>query len=87
MAGYARAALSKVEGVKLRFSAPAFNEFVVETKKDPGVIAEKLLHENILFGIRLGGDYPELERCTLLTFTEMNSRQEITKLCRLLRDA
>ena len=85
-AEYAKSALSKLAGVKLRFSSPTFNEFVIETEKDPNKIASRLLDEKILFGIRLKKDYPELERCTLMSCTEMNSEQEIERLCTRLKE-
>jgi glycine dehydrogenase subunit 1 len=85
-AEYAKNKLLKIDGIKLRFDSPTFNEFVIQTEKDPEEIMGKLLEKKILFGLRLQRHYPELENCILVTFTELYSQEDIDTLCNLLND-
>jgi len=82
-AEYAKKVLSGLSGFRLRFDAPTFNEFVLETDKDLKKIRRALIEKMIIPGLSLGKYYKELENCLLLTVTEMNSIEEIN----LLRDA
>ncbi len=69
-------------GFKLAFSAPFFNEFVVDLGGDAEEFRRRLLERGFVAGYPLGRDYPELKNHLLLTFTEMNSRQDIEALVR-----
>jgi glycine dehydrogenase subunit 1 len=84
---YAKKAISRVPGCKLRFSSPTFNEFVLETKKEPQDILKALRKERILGGVLLGRDYPELSRHLLITVTEMNTKEEIDRWANALSKA
>jgi glycine dehydrogenase subunit 1 len=83
-AAYAKEAISRVPGFKLKFTAPTFNEFVVESNPDPRELREKLLREKILFGIPLTRFYPKLNKAMLVTFTEVNTRGAIDRLIEIL---
>lgn len=59
------------------FSSPFFHEFAV--RMDEATHA-RLMEAGIVAGIPLGTDYPELEGCTLLCVTEMNTMEDIACL-------
>jgi glycine dehydrogenase subunit 1 len=73
-------ALTGLPGVRRRFSSPFFNEFVVETGRDGRDLAAELAAEGVLCGIPLGGSYPGLEHCLLVTATEMTTERDIALL-------
>jgi glycine dehydrogenase subunit 1 len=78
-AEYAKKALSGIRGCKLTFTAPTFNEFVIEIEKEPERVMQKLRGEKILGGVPLRRLYPELDHHLLVTVTEMNKREEIDR--------
>jgi len=83
-AAYAASKLSALKGCRLPFSAPFFNEFVVELQADPVEVNRALLKRGIVGGLALGrlygGTEPRLERGWLVAVTEMNTREEIDRL-------
>ncbi len=85
-AEYARKKLSAVNGVRIKFESPTFNEFVIETAKDPEIIVERSLRDSIVPGIPLKKYHPELANCLLVTVTEMNSQNDVDKLCSVLEN-
>jgi glycine dehydrogenase subunit 1 len=59
----------------LRFDAPFFNEFVVQTNgRSVEEVNAGLLEQNIIGGLPLERFYPELKGCMLLCATEVNQR-------------
>ncbi|MEW6487674.1 MAG: aminomethyl-transferring glycine dehydrogenase subunit GcvPA [Thermodesulfobacteriota bacterium] len=67
-------------GIRPRFSAPTFHEFVVRWPgEDPGRY-EGLLEKGFVPGLPLERDYPELAGCTLLCATETKSRADLEAL-------
>jgi glycine dehydrogenase subunit 1 len=78
-AEYAKSRLLKKGQIDLKFGSPTFNEFVVKLEKDPEELLEKLLEEKIVAGLPLGRFYDDLNDSLLVTFTEMNSREDIDK--------
>lgn len=83
-AEYAKKVTSRIEGCRLAFSSPTFNEFVLEVEKDPEKILENWRREGILGGLSLARFYPELKRHLLVTVTEMNTKQEIDRWAEVL---
>ncbi|MFQ5585439.1 MAG: aminomethyl-transferring glycine dehydrogenase subunit GcvPA [Thermodesulfobacteriota bacterium] len=79
-AHYLKNALSGREGIKVAFSAPTFNEFVIELLTDPEALLKRLLQRGIIGGIPLRRFYPELSRHLLVCATEINSREEMDML-------
>lgn len=82
-AHYAAGRIAEVPGFSLGYSAPFFNEFVVECPVAAADVNEHLLEHGILGGYDLGKVYgPESEMANklLVAVTEMNSRQEIDEL-------
>ena len=78
-ADYAKKAVSRIRGCKLIFTAPTFNEFVIEIEREPEKVLLKLKEEKILGGVPLKRFYPELDHHFLATVTEMNKKEEIDR--------
>ena len=78
-AEYAKRIVSQVKRCKLTFSAPSFNEFVLEIEGDPEKALKKMEQEKIIGGLPLARFYPELNRHILVTVTEMITRGEIDR--------
>ncbi|MFQ5514272.1 MAG: aminomethyl-transferring glycine dehydrogenase subunit GcvPA [Myxococcota bacterium] len=82
LARYARDRLTQA-GLRQPYSAPVFNEFVVEV---PG-LAERFpaaIERGLLPGLPLGRLVPEHEGQLLVCTTELNSREQIDRLVREL---
>ncbi|HXG52354.1 MAG TPA: aminomethyl-transferring glycine dehydrogenase subunit GcvPA [candidate division Zixibacteria bacterium] len=75
----AEALLAARAGLRRRFSAPFFNEFVVQSR-DPEALMRRCAEHKIVPGIPLGRWYPELADAVLVCVTEMNEGEEIEKL-------
>jgi glycine cleavage system P protein (glycine dehydrogenase) subunit 1 len=68
----------KKSGATLLFEgAPRFNEFVIQTRKDPYAINDKLLGERIIGGFPLKKFYPELDNASLWCCTETTAKSSI----------
>jgi glycine dehydrogenase subunit 1 len=85
-AHYAAAEIAKLPGYFVWSSAPFFNEFVVQTPAPVAEINDLLLDHDILGGYDLNQDYPDLTRHMLIAVTEMNTRDEIDQLVRVLSE-
>jgi len=79
-------ALAALEGagIRPRFSAAFFNEFVASVDNPVAALAAAE-RSGILGGIALGQDYPELRDGLLISVTEMNNRTDFTRLVEALR--
>jgi glycine dehydrogenase subunit 1 len=86
-ADYAKKAVSRIRGCKLIFTAPAFNEFVVEIEGEPEKVLLQLREEEILGGVPLKRFYPELDHHLLVAVTEMNRKEEIDRWAEALEKA
>jgi glycine dehydrogenase subunit 1 len=62
-----------------RFSAPFFNEFVVQTQ-NARTVWRRLKERKLIAGVVLEDWYPELKDCLLLCVTETHTRSEIERL-------
>jgi glycine dehydrogenase subunit 1 len=78
-AEYAKKTVSRVKGCKMAFSAPTFNEFVLEIEGDPAKVLKEMSREKILGGLSLERFYPELNRHLLVAVTEMRTKEEIDR--------
>jgi glycine dehydrogenase subunit 1 len=84
---YAAKKVSKIEGFSLPFSAPRFNEFVVRSPKNAGVLLEKLRTEKgIIGGLALSRYYSENPNDFLVCATELNTKQQIDNLAEGLKE-
>jgi glycine dehydrogenase subunit 1 len=86
-ARFAAAELAKVPGVKLAFSGPAFNEFVVELPRSVKIVNASLRKEKIIGPLALGTFYPELTKHGLVCVTEVTTRAEIERFADALAKA
>ena len=76
---YANKALCSVKGVNSRFTAPFFNEFVIQTNMPSHELNEKLLEHDIMGGVPLEWWYPELKNCILVCVTETKTKEQIDR--------
>jgi glycine dehydrogenase subunit 1 len=66
-------------GIHRRFTGPFFNEFVLRVP-DPTTALEAAERKQVLAGISLGNDYPEISDGLLVAVTEMNRSDEFGRL-------
>jgi glycine dehydrogenase subunit 1 len=70
----------RVNGGRLAFNTPFFNEFVVRTNGAGAAdVNGRALDDNIIGGLELGRFYPELEGALLVCATEVNKRDEMDR--------
>jgi glycine dehydrogenase subunit 1 len=86
-AHYLADALTAVPGVSLKFKAPYFSEFVIETSAPAAKVLAALVEENILGGIDLAQFFPQHRNCILVSVTEMNSVAELDRYAQALPKA
>jgi glycine dehydrogenase subunit 1 len=86
-AQFALRELEKIPGVKRSFSAPFFNEFVVELPRSVKLVNAELLKSKIVGPYVLGAAYPELTKHALVCVTETTSRTEIERFAQSLKAA
>jgi len=79
----AQAKLVQEGGLKPTFTAPFFNEFVLRAP-NLNELLQKCAAEKVVPGIALEPWYPELKDCFLVCVTEMNEREEIDRLVRII---
>jgi glycine dehydrogenase subunit 1 len=79
-------AVSSIDGVDLKFTAPFFNEFVVDFHQSAAGVLAWLEERRILGGIDLGRFYPELASCALMTATELTTSDDIAALASALKE-
>jgi glycine cleavage system P protein (glycine dehydrogenase) subunit 1 len=84
-AQFALAELGKLPGVRRVFSAPFFNEFVLEFPRAVRMINQELLRDRIIGPLPLGADYPDRAKQALFCVTETISREEIERLAGSLK--
>ncbi len=77
--------LEKIPGVRRVFSAPVFNEFVLEFPRSVKLINAALLREKIIGPFPLGTQYPELTKHGLVCVTETMPRTEIERFAAAVR--
>lgn len=86
-ANYAAGRLKSASGTALPFSAPFFNEFVVETPVRAARLLEALRDEKIVGGLDLAPYYPELPNHLLVCATETVSKNAIDAMAEVYRRA
>ena len=80
-----RAAVTAIDGVTLRFEAPAFNEIVVRVPRPAAVVLAELRARGVIGGLDLGRFYPDLADCILMNATELTTGVQIARLAGALR--
>jgi glycine dehydrogenase subunit 1 len=84
-ARFALAELEKIPGVRRVFTAPFFNEFVVEFPRAVKLVNAALLRDKIVGPFPLGQHYPELTKRALVCVTETTPRAEIERFAAAVR--
>ena len=69
--------LTEIEGVDSLFDRPAFHERVIRLPAAPAGVLRSLAAHNVLGGLDLSRDYPELGDAILVCATEKRSAEEI----------
>ncbi len=77
-------AIANVEGLRLKYAAPFFNEFVVDVGRPAAGVLAALQERKILGGLDLGRFYPELSTCVLVTATELTTTGDVNALAAAL---
>ncbi len=86
-ANYTLEKLTEIEGVKLKFSGPIFNEFTLELNKSWEKVKNFLESQSIIGGLGLEKFYPELQNCVLVCVTELCKKEDIDRLAAALKTA
>jgi glycine dehydrogenase subunit 1 len=76
-AHYAAEQLTRLPGVKLRFTRPFIKEFVLQVPGDVPSLLSRLLKAGYHGGLPLGRWYPALANCLSVAVTEKRTRSEI----------
>ena len=79
-AHYAAAEIAKLDGFELKFSAPFFNEFVVQCPRQAADITRRLLDNGIIGGVALETYFPELKDSLMVCVTETKKKKTIDQL-------
>ncbi|WP_088833037.1 aminomethyl-transferring glycine dehydrogenase subunit GcvPA [Paenibacillus tyrfis] len=85
---YAVDRLAELEGVRIRFQASAFKEFVVDfngTGRTVSDINKRLLEHGIFGGKDLSGEFPAWGQCALYCVTEIHTKEDIDALAAALK--
>ena len=77
--------LSEIDGVKLLFQQPYFNEFVISLNRPAAGVLERLQQRGIIGGINLSRFYPQLKHAILVAVTETNSASELDAYAKELK--
>jgi glycine dehydrogenase subunit 1 len=86
---YAKKVLAEIPGVKTPFSAPHFNEFVVNfdgTGKSVAQIDEALRERRIFGGANVGQDFPGLGESALFCISEIHTADDLKTLADALKE-
>ena len=85
-AEYAKERIREIQGIRIPFSSPTFNEFVIELPCPASAVLDAINRENnILAGITLEKHHPGLENHFLVCVTEKRTRKEIDQLVEALK--
>ena len=84
---YALDKLTRIKGIKRKFSGQVFNEFVLEFSGDLPKIEKTLKEKGIVGGLPLGEFFPDLGDCLLVCVTELHNKDKIDYMAACLEDA
>jgi glycine dehydrogenase subunit 1 len=79
--------LESIPGVRALFTRPCFHEIALALPKPASEIIERLAHENIVAGVALGEEYPELGDALLVCATETKTSADIERFASAMRRA
>jgi glycine dehydrogenase subunit 1 len=83
-AHYAADRIGALDGYRLRFASPFFNEFVVETPRPARALRDELVEDGFVAGMPLDRYYPDMENALLVAVTERSTRENIDRLAEAL---
>ncbi|RLF33844.1 MAG: glycine dehydrogenase, partial [Thermoplasmata archaeon] len=84
-AHYLKERLSKINNISFPFSGDFFNEFVISIEnKSIDEVLERCLDKKILAGVPLKNWWSGLDRCLLVSCTELNTYKQIDKFAEVL---
>lgn len=83
-AHYLAEKINQLPGFSVKFDAPYFKEFIVETEHDVEEVLKRLENEKILGGYPLGKDYADLSNCFLVAVTEKRTQAELDQYIQAL---
>ncbi|MCB1624788.1 MAG: aminomethyl-transferring glycine dehydrogenase subunit GcvPA, partial [Pseudomonadales bacterium] len=81
------AAVGKVPGVRVAFSAPRFHEVVLLLDRPVGPVLQQLGERGVIGGYDLSPHYPELGQALLVCATETKTAADIAAYARALADS
>lgn len=84
---YAQYQTTELDGYKMVFEEPAFNEFVLRCPKAGDEVRAACLKKGVDPGLPLGRFYPEYGDCLLVTVTETKGKADVDRLCEALAAA
>jgi glycine dehydrogenase subunit 1 len=80
--------LCEIPGVEPLFDLPVFHERALRLPAPAGDVLRALAGHNVLGGLDLGFDYPELDPAVLVCATELRTEEEMqsyaSKLARII---
>ena len=83
---YIKDIITSNKGFKLKFDAPFFNEFVIETDHNPEKLYNYLLKKDIIFGLHLKKYLKDMQNSFLINVTEMIGNKDVEKLQKALEE-
>ncbi len=86
-AEFAKVTLEKVSGVKVKRSAPTFNEFTVCLPKNADEVVYKMINKGFACGFPLGRFYKGMDNYLLVAVTEKRTKEEIAQFANSLEAA
>ena len=72
-----REKLCAIEGVQPMFARAGFHEFALRLSRSASEVVASLAQQNIVAGVALGEDYPELDDALLVCATETKTQADI----------
>jgi len=75
-----RRRLGEIDGVSSAFASPSFNEFLVRVDRPVDELLAALAERDLLAGVPVADDYPEIGEAFLVAVTERNGQAEMDRL-------
>jgi len=76
--------LTSISGVRALFARPCFHEVALTLPKPASDVIERLAQENIVAGVALGEDFPELGDALLVCATETKTNADIDRFASVM---
>ncbi|HET6632111.1 MAG TPA: aminomethyl-transferring glycine dehydrogenase subunit GcvPA [Rhodanobacteraceae bacterium] len=79
-----REKLCAIDGVTPLFDAPYFDEFALRLPRPATEVIDRLAADNVVAGVALGEDYPELGDALLVAVTETKTEEDLDRFASLM---